>query len=527
MKNTITLLSALFMSILSQAQEPTFTWVTTPEFELSFNPEMVGYVNAVDNSGNIYMAGFMNNGTPCSPEIMGNLLYNKYDTEGEVVFSKTFNGTGAIFNLKIDSDDNTLMALGFQDNITINNTTITAPIPFQTKLLLIKLDSNGELLWYYEPVMENAEEWDVVTDFRGITTDSNNNIYIAYDNFFNSFITKLTSEGDELFTITQNNVNRITSVSVDPSGNIYAAGSCATINATYAGVAVSPSGQNFAYNTYVVKYSSTGEYQWLKYVEDITCPTPQVVAYSDNEIYFSSYLTGNLMFDDITTDGGNAFVDFFLAKLNAIGTYQWVREVPGTTGNAELGNRNYLNTDSEGNIYISGKTRWETDWGNGIVTNTEGFSSDALILKYTPQGNLTLVKTINGSGESRVDNIVVNDSGDIFVAGISYGTTLFDNIEYQADEFTSFSYMAKLTTNSLGLEQNNINGLALYPNPSANYIHINGIQENSKGSIYNTLGQKVKDFEIQPSESIDISDLSKGTYIIKPEGYSSIKFIKI
>lgn len=525
MKTTITLLSTLLLSILSQAQEQTFSWIKTPEIDLTLNPDMVGYVNTIDSSGNIYMAGFMSNATPCSPEIMGNLFYNKYDNDGEIVFTKTFNGTGAIFDLQSDTEGNTLVVLGFQDNITLNNTTLTADVPFQTKLVLVKLDSSGNLQWYYEPVMENAEEWDIVTDFRSVTTDSNNNIYIAYDNFNNSFITKISPEGDDLLTITQTSVNRITSVSTDKNGNIYAAGSCPMVNAQFAGVSVSP-GEGFNYNTYVVKYNSNGEYQWVKYVEDITCPEPQVVAYSPDEIYFSSYLFGNFMFDDITTQGGNTFGDFFLAKLNSNGVYQWVREIPGLEGNAELGKRKFLNVDDTGNIYLGGKTRWETDWGNGTITNTEGFSSDALVLKYNPEGDLMLVKTITGAGESRVDNIMVSQSGDIFIAGMGNGTTNFDNIIYEADDFENFSYLAKMIPGSLGMDENYTSALAVYPNPASDYLHINGLRENVEVTIYNTLGQQVKSFELKPDENINIQDLSKGTYLIKPTCYSSLKFIK-
>ena len=155
-----------------------------------------------------------------------------------------------------------------------------------------------------------------------------------------------------LLTIEQQNVNIISSVSVDNEGYIYTAGSCANANSKFANVTVPAT---FSYTTYVAKYSPTGVYQWVKYVQDITCPDPQVKAKSQNEVYFSSTLNGAYAFDTIIAEGPTGGYDFFIAKLNATGNYQWVREIPGT-GRAFVGKRNYLNLDTAGNIYFAGST---------------------------------------------------------------------------------------------------------------------------------------------------------------------------
>ncbi|MFL9835858.1 T9SS type A sorting domain-containing protein [Flavobacterium sp. ST-75] len=521
MKTTITLLFSILIYFNADAQSESFSWVNIPPIDISLNPDMIGYTNAIDNSGNIYTAGFMDNATPCSPEIMGNLFYNKYNSNGEIIFSKTFTGTGAIFDMKTDTQGNILLALGFQDNITINSTTYTSDVAFQTKLLLIKLNSEGDVLWSYEPVMEGAESWDVVSDFRSIITDSNNNIYIGYNNFANSFITKLTSSGDELLTITQEDVRRITSLSTDSTGNIYAAGSCADPNATFAGITVE---NNFTYNTYAVKYDSEGNYQWVKYIEDITCPEPQIAAYNQNEIYLSSFLFGSFMFDDITTEGGTAFGDFYLAKLNSEGVFQWVQEAPGTTGQVILGKRNFLNTDTQGNVYITGKTKWVINWSNGITTEPIGNSYDALVLKYSSEGELLTVKTITGEGDSRIDNIITDDNGNMYLTGMSLGKNYFDDIIHDSTAYNSF--LAKLGTTELDIKDNTLKEISLYPNPSSDYLYITNLENSSKLSIYNTIGQEVKKVSIISNEGIPIQSLNSGVYFIKIEGYNPVKFIK-
>ncbi|MUV02450.1 T9SS type A sorting domain-containing protein [Flavobacterium rakeshii] len=521
MKTTITLLFSILIYFNIHAQNESFSWVISPPSAISLNPDMVGYTNIIDNSGNIYTAGYMDNATSTSTEIMGNLFYNKYNSDGEVIFSKNFTGTGAIFDMKTDTQGNILLALGFQNNITLNSTTYTNEVASQTKLLLIKLDSEGEILWSYEPVMQNVETWNIVSEFRCIKTDKDNNIYIGYNNFANSFITKLNSNGDELLTITQENVRRITSLTIDDIGNIYAAGSCADPNAVFAGITVE---NNLTYNTYAVKYNSQGNYQWVKYIEDITCPEPQIAAYSQNDIYLSSFLFGSIMFDDISTEGGPTFGDFYLAKLNSEGTFQWVREAPGTTGQVILGKRNFLNIDTQGNIYITGKTKWAINWSNGVFTEPVGIASDALILKYSQEGELLTVKTIIGEGDSRIDNIITDNNGNMYLTGLYLGKNYFD--DHILDGTTYEVFLAKLNASQLGLTNNNLNKISLYPNPSSDYLYITNLENTTEGIIYNTLGQEVQKITITSNKSISIQLLNSGVYTIKLEGYTPIKFIK-
>ena len=391
----------------------------------------------------------------------------------------------------------------------------------QIKLLLIKLDSQGEILWSYEPVMQDVETWNIISEFRCIETDKDNNIYIGYNNFANSFITKLNSNGNELLTITQENVRRITSLSIDSTGNIYAAGSCADPNAVFAGITVE---NNLTYNTYAVKYNSQGNYQWVKYIEDITCVEPQITAYSQNDIYLSSFLFGSIMFDDIPTEGGPVFGDFYLAKLNSEGAFQWVREAPGTTGQVVLGKRNFLTIDTQGNIYITGKTKWAINWSNGAFTEPVGIASDALVLKYSPDGELLTVKTITGEGDSRIDNIITDDNGNMYLTGLYIGKNYFD--DFTQDGSTYRAFLAKLNASQLGVMSNNLNEIILYPNPSSDYLYITNLENTTKGTIYNTLGQEVQKISITSNKGVSIHSLNSGAYIIKLEGYKPVKFIK-
>lgn len=412
------------------------------------------------------------------------------------------------------------MALGYLNSITMGDIGLIT-INQNVQYVLVKFDPDGNVLWYEQ--LEIADS--VVENFRAIAVDADDNIYIGYDNYFYSYITKMSPEGVADFTITQQYVNRVTSVSVDNAGNIYAAGSCANINSNFAGV---DAPTDLPYSLYLVKYSPAGVYQWLKYVEDITCPTPIVKAHTPDEVYFSSHLFDAFAFDGIASEGPvGAGNDFFIAKLNATGAYQWVREVPGA-GSATPGIRNYLNLDSEGNIYFAGNTSGTINWGNNIATSVSGFSNnDLLVLKYSPAGEIQMAKIAGGTSEDRVDAINVDADGGIFISGMVHGEVAFDTIISEGPENEYYPYLAKINTENLGVESPDQAPITIYPNPVRNILHVNTTSIIENIAVIDMNGKK---FQLPSTgNQLDTSALANGIYILEVNtdlGTTRIKIIK-
>lgn len=515
MKKT-TLILFLFIAMATRAQ--TFEWVKTPPITFNSNPDMIGYATTCDPSGNIYTMGFKEN-TFLYSEIFGDLFYNKYDNTGQLQFSKTFTGHATIYNAVADSQGNILVAAGYVNIMTVGDLALNT-VDQGVQALLLKFDPDGNLLWHQHMTIEESFD----CRFQAIALDASDNIYVGIYDFMNSYIKKLSPDGDLISTITQSDARSVMSLSVDNAGNIYAAGSCADPGATFAGVSANPP---FNYNTFLVKYSPSGVFQWIKYVDDITCPEPHVVAVSPNEVYFSSYLFGDYLFDNIQSEGPyTMFSDVFITKLNADGAYQWVREVPGA-GFLHPASRRSLFADADANLYFAGSTRGNISWNGQFSTSANGNSNDAIILKFNPDGDLVMAKTAGGEGHDRIDAIALNQTGDIFIAGMSRGSASFDGFAYTAtDQYESWSYLAKLTQSALSTDESQSQAISLYPNPSSDYIRIANATQTFSGSIVNMLGQNVKDFALDNDHPIDVRTLSKGTYLVKLNNSKTVKFIK-
>ena len=509
----ILLVIALINTIFIYSQS--FEWVKTPPIVFNSTPALIGYPTTCDAYGNIYLTGFTNNLYNYT-EIYGDLFYNKYNNLGQLLFSKIITGKAQMYDIQSDSSGNIYVAAAYIESITIDNTTISTTLP-GVKPLLLKFNANGELLWNIEISTFNTS----VNHFKSITIDTADMVYISYDNYNYSYVKKLDASGNVLLTIEQQNVNIISSVSVDNEGYIYTAGSCANANSKFASVTVPAT---FSYNTYVAKYSPTGIYQWVKFVQDITCPEPQVIAKSQDEVYFSSTLNGPYTFGTITAQGPNGGYDFFIAKLNSTGTFQWVREAPGN-GKAFVGKRNYLNLDTSGNVYFSGSTSGIVNWDNNITT-VSSIYQDGLVLKYDSNGTILMAKTAGGIDTDRFDGITINALGDIFVSGIVRGTSNFDAIQlFESDPNKFYPILAKINNSNLNYSQFDSETDIVYPNPTKDFFSIKNAKMYTKGEIYTLLGSRIKQFEINESP-ISIQELANGTYFIKLEGFKTFKLIK-
>lgn len=513
MKKT-TLIAMLLFAMAGHSQN--FEWVKTPPIVFNMNSDMIAYSTTTDVAGNVYFTGFKANPFPYE-DIMGNQFFNKYAASGESLFSKEIVGNVNIGHITTDSQGNLYMALGYVNTITIDDFT-TSTVNQGVNHLVVKFNSAGEMLWQQELLVNGFQ----VNGFMSIAFDASDNVYIAYDDYQSSYIRKMSPDGTTLMTIEQTNAARISSVSVDNEGNIYAAGSCVGPQSSFGGVA---SGTDFPYNTYAVKYSPTGVFLWIKFVEDITCPAPMIIAKTPDAVYFSSQLYDVSQFDDVDTEGPvGSFEDMFIAKLNASGEYQWVREVPGD-GIMGIGHRSYLTLDSAGNIYFGGRTGGTINWGNGITTSSEDNVGDLLVLKYNPSGDILMAETAGGSGDDRIDCIAVGAEGNIYLSGMVRGNASFGSITTEAEDFQAYPFMAKMNQGALGNEDFIASGnVIVYPNPATEYISIE-IDGDAHGSIYNIVGQKIKDIVINGAV-IPVAELQSGIYILAIDGYRNIKFLK-
>lgn len=134
------------------------------------------------------------------------------------------------------------------------------------------------------------------------------------------------------------------------------------------------------------------------------------------------------------------------------------------------------------------------------------------------------VQFINGS---TAQNYAVDNTGKLYFSGdnllVKTSSTATDvTIPISIIQKVIFTDTA-LATNEVG---SNVSQFSLYPNPSSDFIKIKSPKnEKLNVQIFSTTGQLVLKGNFASEQTIDVSRLSTGFYLVQANG-STIKFIK-
>src|SRR5690606_27312968 len=141
----------MLVALWAQAQvEANYEWTKITEVGFFNNPDFVEYLTDLDSEGNIYLTGHKENGFVYGTHLLGDIFLSKYDSEGQLLFTKTFQGDAQLFNMNTDCAGNVYLIVGVFDEFTVG-TTVFESSDIMIRYVLLKLDSNGDLVWSYSP----------------------------------------------------------------------------------------------------------------------------------------------------------------------------------------------------------------------------------------------------------------------------------------------------------------------------------------------------------------------------------------
>ncbi len=113
----------------------------------------------------------------------------------------------------------------------------------------------------------------------------------------------------------------------------------------------------------------------------------------------------------------------FSSAISSAQTFQWAKSIK-----SEGFDEGYdLAVDPDGYTYIAGMMEYDTDFGNGVILSSAGIH-DIFLAKYTPTGRLVWAKRAGGKGGDKIQSIVLDGNGHIYVAGEFEDTCYWDGI---------------------------------------------------------------------------------------------------
>jgi len=244
--------------------------------------------------------------------------------------------------------------------------------------------------------------------FNAVAADSSGNVYAAgyqynkitytygtgvsaqgTSSYYNVVLVKYNSSGAAQWAQTVSSVaggeSIFNAVTVDSSGNVYAAGRQEDDYTYTYGAGVSAQGKSDMFeNVVLVKYNSSGVAQWAKSTSSAGYGSScfnAVAIDSLGSVYAAGYATGKAAFGSISAQGGYSGGGVLLVKFDSSGAAKWARTVTVASSGSGF---NGVAVNSSGIVYAAGSQS-----GTGTFTYAGGISA---IGTYSGDSNASLVQ---------------------------------------------------------------------------------------------------------------------------------------
>jgi hypothetical protein len=404
MKKQLNLFIGILIMANAHAQKPEFIWAK--QFAGTNYEEIASM--ASDNFGNLYITGRFKGTISYTSgyEVISytcldytDIYISKLDPIGNIIWVKRIGGRGMDYptTIKLDDKQNIYLSGQFMDYIDMD--------PGSGEFLLFsdddpdaficKLSNDGNLLWAKQ-IGGLLYEREYVND---IVIDNEDNILIT-----GSFTGKVDfNYGKENFCTAKGEED-----------------------------------------IFICKFNSTGEFKWVKQIGNKGLDTGTSIALdSKGNIYttgtYSAWIEGSFIKGDVDFDPGSSeyFLNasnsnVFVSKLDPSGNFIWANKLGGV-----LYNRGYcIHIDNHDNLYLTGIFEHEGDFDPGIgIYNLYGSGeTNSFICKLDSDGKFVSAISIGSDKKDYGSKILVNNQGDIYLAGRFNGTLKF-SAELQQQNF--------------------------------------------------------------------------------------------
>lgn len=352
------------------------------------------------------------------------------------------NSTGYIGEGKsITIDENlSLYATGhFIQNASFGDITLTST-GNNPEIYLAKYDTSGNCLWakgIYGSLYKSCFE---------VGTDQNGDIYITgmYDGtvlfddislttsgYFDIFLAKYNPDGECLWAISAGGTHffdHTMTLDFDSENNVYITGSfehTAIFGDTTVSSGVNSGGDpnvEWGGDAFVAKYSSDGEFAWVKYLPGSHHINRghSLAVDSEDDIYVTGKFEGEMYFENDTISSLGSF-DIFTLKLDSDGNVIWVNSSGGFSDDKPTPSAAAI--DENDNVYFTGYFR-ENAFFNGQQLTSNG-DIDIYIAKYNTDGELLWITSEGGTQAERIYGLTQHGNL-IYATGYMFGNSVFN-----------------------------------------------------------------------------------------------------
>lgn len=229
----------------------------------------------------------------------------------------------------------------------------------------------------------------------------------------------------------------------------------------------------------------------------------------------NSVSTGNIYLFDISFGDVNddMAMDILKVDLDDPGEIAWYKKEMAGTFTETIVTSSHIYPSTAFVVDLNDDTYNDVVAVDGLNQNDDAFWFESTNIGTL--GSETLIT--DNQAHNQIYNFTINDfdnDGDLDLATIGYQDHTLKWLENDLIV--------------LGIDDNSINQISIYPNPTSDKLHFKGpFTQDFNVSVFDVLGKKVKNATLKTNNPLDVSQLHNGIYFIRFEDYNTtFKFIK-
>jgi hypothetical protein len=354
----------------------------------------------------------------------------KYDQVGDLVWVKTWGGTGFEYckAIKVTDDGFLYLTGSFSDTVDFDPGPGTHEEVSQGGLdgYVLKLTQDGD---FVSVICWGGPD----ADYGVVITANDLYVYSGFATSTELGVRRFNPDGSIDWVGTWGaGANSINGISLDNDHNLYVGGGFENTVDFNPGPGTDDHSSNGSTDCYLSKFDSSMAYQWCVTWGGTSLDGVQAAeVHGTHTIIVGGRFSDTVDFDpgpDVEQYTSNGWDDAFLEKFNEDGEMQWVRTWGGAGVYGEWDYVNSLSMDDYMNIFVTGVFGATVDFdpGSGVAEATSSGQVDVFLSKFNTMGTFQWVRTWGGVGEDTGYGVAVSCYLDILVTGSYFDTVDFD-----------------------------------------------------------------------------------------------------
>ena len=421
----------------------------------------------VDDSMNVYTIGFFRGTTDFDPNTgtsnlstngMDDFFVQKLDSNGNFRWAYSIGGPNndVARDIAIDAQGNLYICGSYNGTVDFDPGAGVAQHS-GSGFFIQKINPGGQLIWAqtYSGTGSGSHASNITIDDKGYIycagsfygtvdfdpdTSSMRNRSAGNSLSPDAFILKLDTAGNYEWANTMGgngngNDARVYGIAVDGNENIFVTGVFKGTVDFDPGTAVNNRSAFADFDIFIQQVDSLGSEQWThtfgRWSNDYG---NDIVLDSSGNIYTIGFANSSFDFDpDTGTYQVSVDEDLFIHKLNALGQFEWVKLVQGSSSSDYVFGKS-ISIDSEGSLYTTGEMNNTSDFNPGVATLnlTSNGGLDAFIQKFSTCGSALQQDTVVHCGPyTWINGVTYTQSSDTITHMIVSAPC--DTLFYQLD----------------------------------------------------------------------------------------------